>query len=77
MCDPPLVFAILETLTILRRACEREFTDEVKKILYLIRKNAKRLMVYLSSMIQHITSIRNCQSLIYNYLTLTTAGMIC
>jgi phosphatidylinositol 4-kinase len=29
MCDPPLVFAILEVLTLLRRACENEFTDEV------------------------------------------------
>jgi phosphatidylinositol 4-kinase A len=29
MCDPPLVFAILEVLTLLRRACDNEFTDEV------------------------------------------------
>ena len=29
MCDPPLVFAILEVLTLLRRACENEFFDEV------------------------------------------------
>lgn len=29
MCDPPLVFAILEVLTLLRRACENEFVDEV------------------------------------------------
>jgi phosphatidylinositol 4-kinase len=29
MCDPPLVYAILEVLTLLRRACENEFTDEV------------------------------------------------
>ena len=29
MCDLPLVFAILEVLTLLRRACENEFTDEV------------------------------------------------
>ncbi|PCH37888.1 atypical/PIKK/PI4K protein kinase [Wolfiporia cocos MD-104 SS10] len=28
MCDPPLVFAILETLTLLRRGCENEFIDE-------------------------------------------------
>ncbi|KAJ3555853.1 hypothetical protein NM688_g2347 [Phlebia brevispora] len=28
MCDPPLIFAILETLTLLRRACENEFLDE-------------------------------------------------
>jgi phosphatidylinositol 4-kinase len=29
LCDPPLVFAILEVLTLLRRACDNEFTDEV------------------------------------------------
>ncbi|TDL24976.1 atypical/PIKK/PI4K protein kinase [Rickenella mellea] len=28
MCDPPLVFAILEVLTLLRRACEGEYFDE-------------------------------------------------
>ncbi|TBU65484.1 atypical/PIKK/PI4K protein kinase [Dichomitus squalens] len=28
MCDPPLVFAILEVLTLLRRATENEFLDE-------------------------------------------------
>ncbi|CAK5277296.1 unnamed protein product [Mycena citricolor] len=28
MCDPPLVFAILEVLTLLRRACENEYLDE-------------------------------------------------
>ncbi|KIP08776.1 hypothetical protein PHLGIDRAFT_29437 [Phlebiopsis gigantea 11061_1 CR5-6] len=27
-CDPPLVFATLETLTLLRRACENEYVDE-------------------------------------------------
>ncbi|KAG7092795.1 hypothetical protein E1B28_009114 [Marasmius oreades] len=32
MCDPPLVFAILETLTLLRRACENEFVDEFNPI---------------------------------------------
>lgn len=29
MCDPPLVFAILEVLTMVRKACEGEYTDEV------------------------------------------------
>jgi phosphatidylinositol 4-kinase len=29
MCDPPLVLAILEALTLLSRAVEDEFTDEV------------------------------------------------
>ena len=30
MCDPPLVFAILEVLTLLRQATENEFLDEVR-----------------------------------------------
>lgn len=29
MCDATLVYAILEVLTLLRRACEGEYTDEV------------------------------------------------
>lgn len=29
MCDPSLVFAILEVLTLLQKACENEFLDEV------------------------------------------------
>ncbi len=29
MCDPPLVFSILEVLTLLRRSCEGEYVDEV------------------------------------------------
>ena len=33
MCDPPLVFAILEVLTMLRRGCENEFIDEVSSFL--------------------------------------------
>ncbi|KAH7923479.1 hypothetical protein BV22DRAFT_1036261 [Leucogyrophana mollusca] len=32
MCDPPLVYAILEALTLLRRACENEFMDEYNPI---------------------------------------------
>lgn len=30
MCDPPLVFSILEVLTLLRRSCEGEYVDEVR-----------------------------------------------
>lgn len=30
MCDPPLVTAILEVLTLLQKACAGEFTDEVR-----------------------------------------------
>jgi len=30
MCDPILVFAILEVLTLLQRACENEHIDEVR-----------------------------------------------
>ncbi|KAL0946563.1 hypothetical protein HGRIS_012767 [Hohenbuehelia grisea] len=32
MCNPPLVFAILEVLTLLRRACENEFNDEYNPV---------------------------------------------
>ncbi|KAF9526949.1 hypothetical protein CPB83DRAFT_856867 [Crepidotus variabilis] len=32
MCDPVLVFAILEVLTLLQRACENEFIDECNPI---------------------------------------------
>ncbi|KAG5638985.1 hypothetical protein H0H81_008206 [Sphagnurus paluster] len=32
MCDPPLVFAILEVLTLLREACDNEYTDEYNPI---------------------------------------------
>lgn len=38
MCDPPLVFAILEILTILRRACEGEYMDEVSEISLSLRE---------------------------------------
>lgn len=30
LCDPPFVIAILEVLTLMQRACEDEFTDEVR-----------------------------------------------
>ena len=30
MCDPLLVFSILEVLTLLRRSCEGEYVDEVR-----------------------------------------------
>jgi phosphatidylinositol 4-kinase A len=45
MCDPPLVFAILEVLTLLQRACENEYIDEVKKIQQLDK--AMLMMGYL------------------------------
>lgn len=35
MCDEPLVCAILEVLTLLRRACEGEYTDEVCPVSHL------------------------------------------
>lgn len=38
MCDAPLVFAILDVLTLLRKACEGEFTDEVRKSSPFIRQ---------------------------------------
>ena len=33
MCNPSLVFAILEVLTLLRKACENEHYDEVRMVL--------------------------------------------
>ena len=35
MCDPPLVFSILEVLTLLRRSIEGEYLDEVSPGLLL------------------------------------------
>ena len=35
MCSPSLVFAILEVLTLLRKACENEHYDEVWMILLM------------------------------------------
>lgn len=35
MCDAPLVCAILEVLTLMRQACEGEYTDEVRKSIFL------------------------------------------
>ncbi|KAF5373565.1 hypothetical protein D9758_000828 [Tetrapyrgos nigripes] len=32
MCNPPLVFAILEVLTLLRQSCQNEFTDEFNPV---------------------------------------------
>ena len=33
MCNPSLVFVILEVLTLLRKACEKEHYDEVRVII--------------------------------------------
>lgn len=33
MCDGPFVFALLEVLSLLRKACEGEFVDEVCRVL--------------------------------------------
>jgi hypothetical protein len=35
MCDPALVFSILEVLTLLRRSYEGEYVDEVRHQLLL------------------------------------------
>jgi phosphatidylinositol 4-kinase len=41
MCDPPLVFSILEVLTLLRRSCEGEYVDEVNpRLLFHISRSA-------------------------------------
>jgi len=36
MCNPSLVFAILEVLTLLRKACENEHYDEVRVTLKVV-----------------------------------------
>ena len=36
MCNPSLVFAILEVLTILRKACENEHLDEVRTMTFIL-----------------------------------------
>jgi phosphatidylinositol 4-kinase len=46
MCDPPLVYAILECLTLLRHACENEFTDEVTTIGFFWVQLAKVRLQY-------------------------------
>ena len=30
LCHPPLIFALLDVLTLLKRSCENEFVDEVR-----------------------------------------------
>ncbi|OSD08514.1 atypical/PIKK/PI4K protein kinase [Trametes coccinea BRFM310] len=47
MCDPPLVFAILEVLTLLRRATENEFLDEDNPI-WVYRSDRVKLTLQLS-----------------------------
>ncbi|KAI8989762.1 atypical/PIKK/PI4K protein kinase [Trametes punicea] len=47
MCDPPLVFAILEVLTLLRQAADNEFLDEDNPI-YVYRSVRAKLTLQLS-----------------------------
>ncbi|KAL1947994.1 hypothetical protein VTO73DRAFT_13718 [Trametes versicolor] len=47
MCDPPLVFAILEVLTLLRQATENEFLDEDNPT-YVYRSDRTQLTLQLS-----------------------------
>ncbi|CDO73608.1 hypothetical protein BN946_scf185014.g78 [Trametes cinnabarina] len=47
MCDPPLVFAILEVLTLLRQAAENEFLDEDNPI-YIYRSDRVKLTLQLT-----------------------------
>ena len=56
MCGAPLVFAILEVLTILRRACEGEFTDEVQYVPFSISRLC--LMMYQFNPVYEFTSER-------------------
>ena len=45
MCNPSLVFAILEVLTLLRKACENEHYDEVRTVLSM---SGSRLILFLN-----------------------------
>jgi phosphatidylinositol 4-kinase len=45
MCDPLLVVAILEVLTMMSRACEDEFTDEVPRTLKCLRLSLTLFLV--------------------------------
>ncbi|KAJ8463246.1 hypothetical protein ONZ51_g10373 [Trametes cubensis] len=47
MCDPPLVFAILEVLTLLRQAAENEFLDEDNPT-YVYQSERAQLILQLS-----------------------------
>lgn len=58
MCDEPLVCAILEVLTLLRHACEGEYTDEVCPILHL-----RLVLLNASSTIPTITLHRQDRTL--------------
>lgn len=43
LCDPPFVVALLEVLTLMHRACEGEFTDEVSANVIILRNAANSL----------------------------------
>ena len=51
LCDPPFVVATLEVLTLMQRACEGEFTDEVcnELSLHVVDIKLQPTSVYASS----------------------------
>ncbi|KAJ3513745.1 hypothetical protein NLJ89_g2774 [Agrocybe chaxingu] len=51
MCDPTLVFAILEVLTLLQRACENEYLDEYNPV-YEFHSDRSRISLQLSDSYQ-------------------------
>ncbi|CAA7271519.1 unnamed protein product [Cyclocybe aegerita] len=51
MCDPTLVFAILEVLTLLQRACENEYLDEYNPV-YEFHSDRSRITLQLSDSYQ-------------------------
>ncbi|KAF9475060.1 hypothetical protein BDN70DRAFT_996680 [Pholiota conissans] len=51
MCDPALVFAILEVLTLLQRACENEYIDEYNPV-YEFRSDRSGITLQLSDSYQ-------------------------
>ena len=59
MCSPSLVFAILEVLTLLRKACENEHYDEVRVVRAKAENARKFILSSLYSSTQSTSSVRN------------------
>ena len=73
MCDPPLVYAILEVLTLLRKACEGEYTDEVHN--YIVHMSIRLDLLALFSSIRSIIIIRSWPISVWSYPIPIEQGM--
>lgn len=74
MCDPTLIFAILEVLTLLQRACENEYIDEVRMA---DARAISRVHPTVFSTIRATNSIQTEVELLCNFLTVIKFGMTC